>query len=104
MQLKPKPKHTHPHRTPQPGGAGYKRSTHTSTHTPQHPSQQWRGAPETGAEAHRPTPHTAARSGGVQAERAHKQTQTPTPQPGLAMRSRNPNPTTHTHTTQPSQE
>ena len=90
---KPEPKHTHPRRTPQPGGAGYKQSTHTNTHTPQHPSQEWRGAAETPAEAHTPTPHTPARSGGVQAERAHKQTQNVTPQPGVALRSRNPNPT-----------
>ena len=41
------PKHTHPQRTPHPGVAGYKRSGHTSTHTPQHPSQDWRGAAET---------------------------------------------------------
>ena len=63
MQPKPEPNHTHPHRTPQPGVAGYKRSAHTKTHipTPQlgeagcsrnpsskththtaHPSQEWR--------------------------------------------------------------
>ena len=64
--------------------AGYKRSTHISTHTPQQPSQEWRGAAQTRAEAHTPTPHNPARSGGPQAERAHKQTQTPTPQPGVA--------------------
>ena len=103
-QPKPEPKHTHPRRTPQPGGAGYKRSTHTSTHTPEHPSQEWRGAAETRAGAHTPTPHTPARSGGVQAERAHKQTQTLTPQPGVAGRSWNPNSTTHTQTAHPSQE
>ena len=42
-----KPKHTHPHRAPQPGVAGCKRSAQTSTHTAQHPSQEWRGAAET---------------------------------------------------------
>ena len=103
-QLKPEPKHTYPHRAPMPGVAGCKRSAHTSTHTPQHPSQEWRGAAETRAEAHTPTPHTPARSGGVQAERAHKQTQTPTPRPGVAGRSRNPNATTHTYTAHPGQE
>ena len=35
-QSKPEPKHTQPHRTPQPGVAGYKRSAHTNAHTPQH--------------------------------------------------------------------
>ena len=35
--------HTHTTRTPA-GVAGYKRSANTSTHTPQHPSQEWRGA------------------------------------------------------------
>ena len=50
------------------------------------------------------TPQTPARSGGVQAERAHKHTHTPTPQPGVAGRSGNRSPSTHTHTTQPSQE
>ena len=37
-QPKPEPKHPHRHRTPQSGVAGYKRSAHTNTHTPQHPS------------------------------------------------------------------
>ena len=125
-QLKPEPEHTHPQRTPQPGVAGYKRSAHTSTHIPQHPSQEWRGAAETGAQAHTPTPHTQARSGGAQpkpeprhthprstpqpgvagygAECAHKPTKTPTPQSGVAGRSRNPSPSTHTHIARPSQE
>ena len=103
-QPKPEPKHTHPHRQPVPGVAGCKRTAHTSTHKPQDPSQEGRGAAKTRAEAHTPTPHTPAGSGGLQAEHAHKQTQTPTPQPGVAGRSRNPNPTTHTHTAHPSQE
>ena len=94
MQPKPEPKHTHTHRTPQPGVAGCKRGAHTSTHTTQHPSQEWRGAAETRAQAHTPTPHTPARSGGVRAEQAHKHTHTPTPQPAVARRSRNPKPTT----------
>ena len=103
-QPKPKPKHTHPRRTTQPGVAEYKRSGHTDAHTPQQPSQEWRGAAETRAQAHTTTPHTPARSGGVHAERANEHTHTPTPQPGVAGRSRNPSPNTHTHTTHPSQE
>ena len=103
-QPKPEPKHTDPQRTPKPGVAGYKRSAHTSTHTPQLPSQEWRGAAETRAQAHTPTPHTPARSGGVQAERAQKQTHTPMPQPGVAGHSRNPSPSTHANTAHPSQE
>ena len=72
---------------------------HTSTHPPQHPSQEWRGAAETRAQAPTPTPHTPARSGGAQAERAHKHTHT------LQQRSQewqgaaeNPSPSTHTQT------
>ena len=79
VQPKSEPKHTRPHRTAQPGVAGYKQSAHTSTHTARHPSQQWRGAAETPAQAHTPTPHTPARSGGVQAERAHKHAHPNTP-------------------------
>ena len=103
-QPKAEPKHTHPRRTPQPGVAGYKQSGDTNTHTPRHPSQEWRGAAEARAQAHTPTAYTAARSGGVQAERAHKHTHTPTPQPEVAGRSRNPSPSTHTQTAHPSQE
>ena len=54
-----------------PGMAGYKQRKHTDTHTPQHPSQEWRGAAETRAKAHTPTPHTPVRCG---VERAHKHT------------------------------
>ena len=99
-QPRPEPKHTHPHRAPVPGVAGCKRSAHTSTHTAQHPSQEWRGAAKTRAQTHIPTPRTRARSGWVQAEH----TQCPTPQPGVAGRSRNPTPNTHTHTAHPCQE
>ena len=82
----------------------YKQSAHTNTHTPQHPSQEWRCAAETRAQAHTPTPHTPARRGRVQAERAHKHTHAPKPQPGVAGRSRNPSPNSHAHTAHPSQE
>ena len=101
-QPKPEPEHTYPRRTHQPGVAGYKLSASTSTHTAQQPSQEWRGAAETRAQAHTPTPYTSARSGGVQAEQAHKHTHTPTPQPGVAERSQNLSPNTHTHTAHPS--
>ena len=103
-QPKPEPKHTHPSRTPEPGEAGYRRSTHTSTHTRQHPSQEWRGAAKTRAQTHTYTPHTQARNGGVQAEGPHQHTHTSTPQPGVAGCSRNPSPNTHTHGAHPSQE
>ena len=92
----PSPKDTHLHHTPRPGLAVYKPSGHTSTHTPQHPTQVWQAAAETRAQAHTPTPHTRARSGRVQAECAHKHTHTPTPQPGVAGRSQKPDPK-HTH-------
>ena len=97
---KSEPKYTHPERTPQPGLAGYKRSAHTNTHRPQHPSQEWRGAAETRAQAHTPTPHTPARIGGVQAECAHNHT----PQSGMAGRSRNLSQSTHSNTAQPTQD
>ena len=60
-------KHTLLHRTPSQEGRGTRRDAHTNTHTGAHVSQDWRGA----AQAHTPTPHTRARNGGVQAERAH---------------------------------
>ena len=101
---KPEPKHTHPHHAPQPRLAGYKRSAHTNTHTPENPSQEWRGVAETRAQTHTPTPHTPARIGGVQEDRAHNHTQTVTAEPGVAGRSRNPSPSRHTHRAHPSQE
>ena len=103
-QPRPEPKHTHPHRTPKPGVAVYKGGTPTSTHTSQHPIQEWRGAAETRAQTHTPTARTPARSGGVQTERPHQHTHSPTPQPGVAGRSRNPSPNTHTHGAHSSQE
>ena len=90
-QPKPEPKHTHPRRTAQPREAGYRNSTHISTHTPQHPSQEWRGEAETRVQTHAPTPHTPARSGGVQAQRAHR-----TLQPGVAGCKRSAHMSTHT--------
>ena len=98
------PRHTDDHRTPQPGVAGYKLSAPTNTHTAHHPRQEWRGAAETRAQAHTPTPHTPARSGGVRAGRTHKHTPRPTPRPGVAGRSRKPSQSTHSHTPHPSQE
>ena len=124
-QPKPELKHTDPTGAPVPGVAGCRRSAHTSTHTAQHPSQEWRGAPgnpslnthnhtahpcqewlgasrartqtrtpqhpsqewrgaaETRAQTHTATLRIQARSGRVQAERAHEPTHSPTPQPGV---------------------
>ena len=118
--------HQHTHSpTPQPGVAGRSqnpspsthmhaahpgqecwgtRGAHTPTRTPRHPCQEWQGADETRAHTHTPTPHTPARSGRVQAERAHQPTHSPTPQPGVAGRSQNPSPSTHTQNAHPSQE
>ena len=64
-QPKPEPKDTRRHRVPQPGVVGHQRSAHRNTHIPQHPRREWRGAAETRAQAHTPTPHTPARSGGA---------------------------------------
>ena len=100
----PECKHTPPQRTPQPGVAGYKRSGHTNTNTPQHTSQEWRSAAETRAQKHTATPYTPARSGKVQTERAHKHTHSPPARPGVVGRSRNPSPSTHTDTGHPSHE
>ena len=104
VQPKPQSKGTHPHHTPKPGVAGYRRSTHTNTHTPKHPGQEWQGAAETRAQAHTPPPHTPASSGGVQTERANKQTHIQTPQPGVVGRSRDPSPSARTHAAHPSQD
>ena len=92
-QPTPEPKHTHPRRTPQAGVAGYMWSKHTNTHTPRHFSGEWRGAAKTGAQAQTPTPHSPARSGGVQAERAHAHPATPA-RNGRAQPKREPK---HTH-------
>ena len=97
-QPKPEFKHAHPNRTPQPGVAGYKSSAHTNKHTPQHPSQEWRDAAKTRAQAHTPTSHSPARSGRYQAEHAHKHTHNPTPKPLLAARSQT---RAHAHTPTP---
>ena len=103
-QPKAEPEHTHPHRTPQPAVAGYQGSAPTNAHRPQQPSQQWRGAAESRAQAHSPTPRTQARIGGVQAKRAHKHPQTPTRGPGVVGHSRPPNPSTQIRTTHLSQD
>ena len=120
-QLESEPKHTHPHRTPRPGVAGYKRSAHTGTHTPEHPSQEWRGVAPTRAKAHPSTPHTSARSGGIQAEHAHNHASPKIPasnggvqakpkrnrthhRPQLAMEGRSQNLRPSTPTEDPSQD
>ena len=61
----PKPKYTQPRRTAQPRVPGYKRSAHTNTPTPQHPSKEWRGAAQTRPRTHTLTPQTPAGSPGV---------------------------------------
>ena len=76
----------------------------TQTRTPHHPGQEWPGAAETRAQTHTPTPHTPARSGGVQAERAYEPTHSPTPQPRVAGRSRNLSSNRHTQDAHPCQE
>ena len=109
--------------TPQPGVAGGSRNLSPSRHThtahtsqewrgtsrphkrtPEHPSQDWRVAAEARGQGHPPTPRRQARSGGVQADRAHKHKDTPTPRPRVAGRIRNPSPSTHTHAAQANQE
>ena len=78
-QPRREPKHTHPHHAPQPGVAGCKGSTHTSTEKPKHPSQEWWGAAKTGAQTHTTPSHSPARSGGVQGEHAEKHAHPNTP-------------------------
>ena len=97
-QRKPEPRHTH-HAAYPSQEWGRTSGARTQRHTTQHPSQERRGAAKTRAETHTPTPHSLARSGGVQAEQAHKHTHTPKPQPGVAGRDRNPSLSTHHHHT-----
>ena len=84
------------HRTHRPGLAGYKRSAHTKSHSP-NPSQDWRGTAETRAEAntHRiPQPGLAGYR-----RSAYTKTHNPIPQRGMAGRSGNPSPSPHPHST-----
>ena len=103
--------------------AGYKRGPHTNTHTPQHPSQQWRGAAATQAQAHRPRtapparrcrgpcgtstqththPNTSPVSGGAQQETDPKHTRRHrTSEPGTAEYRRSPHTATHARKPQP---
>ena len=101
-QPKPEPTHTHPHRTPQPGVAGYRGSAHMSTHTPQHPSQEWWGAAETRTQTHTPTPQAPARSGGVRGKHAHQNAHPNTPATSGGAQPKPEPKHTHPHrTTQP---
>ena len=105
MQPKPEPKYTHPHRTAQPGVAGYNCSAHTNTHTPQYPSRDWRGSRNPSPSTHTPSAHpnqewrgtsgartqthtdlnTRARSGGAQLKPDSKHTHPHrTLEPGIA--------------------
>ena len=72
-----------------PGVAGCKRSTHTA----QHPSQEWRGATETRAETHTPTPRTCGQEW-LGAGRAHTRPNTPARSSGGAQPKHEPK---HTH-------
>ena len=92
------------HHKRHPRMAGYKRSAQTQAHTPRHTSQEWRGAAKLRAQTHTPTPHTRARGGRVQEERARKRRHTRTHQPGVAGSSQNPSQSAHTHAAHPSQE
>ena len=109
-----------PHK-PQPGVAGYKRSTHTSRHTPRHPSQElqgrsqnpspgththtahpgqeWRGTGGARTQTHTHT-NTLAKSGGAQPKSAPTHTQLHrTARPGVAGcgRSAHKNANKHQH-------
>ena len=93
-----------PTETPTPEVAGGSRNPGPSTHThTANPSQEWRGTSGARTQTHT-HPNTPARSGGVQAERAHKYTHSPTAQPGVAGRSRNPSQSAQTHPAHPGQE
>ena len=93
----PGPAHTPPHRTParkgrERAGRAHKhppphsnpnqdvqetgRDGRTSTHTPQRPPKERRGAAGTQTPARTPTPHTGTGTGGGQAERARNHTRT----------------------------
>ena len=99
------PEHQDPHCTSQPGVEGYKQSAHTKTYTPQNPSQEWRGAAATRAQAHTPAPHAPTTSDRrPSGARTQQHTNPQKPQPGVAGCSRNPGPNTHTHTAHPCQE
>ena len=118
-QANPKPKDTHPHRTPEPGLAGYRRSVPTDT--PQHPSQDWQGESQTrNPDAHTTNPkqdgrgtggartqtHTLedpmARNGGAQQKHEPKHTHPHrTAGPGLVGYRRSERTNTHTPTPQP---
>ena len=74
MQPRPEPQHARPHRTPEPGTAGYGWSAHTATHTPK-PQPRMVGC--------RPKPKP---------NRKHRKTQ-----PGKEGRNHNPYPNTPTH-------
>ena len=95
---KTRAQHSRPHSTPHLGKAGYKRGAHTNTHTPQHPSQEWRGAAATQAQPHTGAPHPQPGGARDYPGGGHKHTHTPTSPQGEAGRSPNPDPSTHAHT------
>ena len=95
-QPNPVPEHTHPHRATQPALARYKRNAHTTTRTPQHPSQEWQGTAETRAQVNIPTLHTPARIGRV-TEGAGRQTHTDPNSPARSRRAQLTPEPKHTH-------
>ena len=89
-QPKPRPQHARPHRTPEPGTAGCRRSVHATTHVPYPQPRKvgWRPKPKPNRKHHKPQP---AKEG-----RQHKPyPNTPAQDPSKDWRRyRNPHPTT----------
>ena len=86
MQPKPEPKHTYPHRTPEPGTAGGQAGRAHNYSRPKTPARNGGVQAKTLPEPH--TPQTRARNGGRKINPVPKHTH-PRPQPGLARLSRN---------------
>ena len=76
MQPRRQPKHTHPHRTPEPRTAGYIGSAHTTTHPPE---------PRPKMEENRPKPKPNCK---------HRETQTQTQAPSKSRKSSGHSPDT----------
>ena len=75
-ERKTEPEHTHAHRTPQPGVAGYKWSAHTSTQRPNTPARSGGAQPK--PEPKHTHPHRSAKPGMAGYERStHANTHTP---------------------------
>ena len=88
VQPQPGPQQTHPHRTPEPGTAGSRRSAHTATHIPQ---------PKPGQEGCRPKPKPNSKhrepQRGKEGRKHKPYPNTPTQDPSQGWRGyENPNP------------